>query len=308
MRRAIPLRSFPGRLLAALAVPGFFLIVYWIAIRPSQLRWGATPEEVARSMPGDRLVSNPTFCATRAVTIRATPEEIWPWLVQMGYSRAGFYGYDLIENLGSARGIRSAGSILPEFQHPRAGDVLPISAVAHLAFGTIQPNQYLIWRGEADPADGAFTWALYPVDPDHTRLVSRIRFRYHSSHPWLLTLDLFTEFADHLAVPKLLHGIRDRAEGRTPEPLLTESLEIIVLIVALLQFALATWAVFRDPFRSRVWLMALVSGSVLLFVFYAHAWLWINVVLVGCSLAAILRATSHAGASGSNSTVIMMST
>jgi len=47
------------------------------------------------------------------------PEDIWPWLVQIGYGRAGFYGYDLIENLGSSTGVRSAGSILPELQHPR---------------------------------------------------------------------------------------------------------------------------------------------------------------------------------------------
>jgi hypothetical protein len=287
--KTISPRSVVGRMLAALAVPAFFLIVYCTAVRPSQLRWGATPEEVQRTMPGDDLVANSTFCATRAITIRATPEEIWPWLVQMGYNRAGFYGYDLIENLGSARGIRSARTIVPEFQHPRTGDVLPISAVAHLVFGSIQPNQYLIWQSEADAADGAFTWALNPLDSTHTRLVSRIRLRYHWSHPWLLTLDLFTEFADHLAVPKLLRGLRDRAEGQTPEPLIVEGVEIVMLIIAMIQFALATWAVFRDPSQRRVWLIALVSGSILLFVFYAHAWLWIEAVLACGALAATGR-------------------
>ena len=47
-------------------------------------------------MPGDDLVSSPTFCATRAITIHARPEDVWPWLVQMGYNRAGSYSYDLI--------------------------------------------------------------------------------------------------------------------------------------------------------------------------------------------------------------------
>lgn len=286
MTKNLSLRSAAGRLLAALAVPAFFLTVYWIAIRPSQLQWGATREEVNRAMPGDDLVADPTFCATRAVTIRATPEEIWPWLVQMGYNRAGFYGYDLIENLGGARGIRSARSILLEFQHPHTGDVLPISAVAHLVFGSMQPNQYLIWQSEAVPADGAFTWALYPIDPTHTRLVSRIRLRYHWSHAWLLMLDLFTEFADHLAVPKLLRGLRDRAEGRALDSLFAEGFEISVLMVALLQFALATWAVFRDPSHGLAWPIAFVSGSVLLLVFYAHIWLWIEAVLACGGMAA----------------------
>jgi len=134
-------RSITGRLLAALAVAAFFLIIYWIVVRPSQLQWGATRQEVRRAMPGDDLVTDPTFCATRAITIRATPEEIWPWLVQMGYNRAGFYGYDLIENLGSTNGIRSAQTVLPEYQHPHTGEVLPISAVAHLVFGSMQTNQ-----------------------------------------------------------------------------------------------------------------------------------------------------------------------
>lgn len=239
-------------------------------------------------MPGDDLVAHPDFCATRAITIRATPESIWPWLVQMGYNRAGFYGYDLIENPGSVRGIRSASSIVPEFQRPHPGDVLPISAVAHLVFGAIEPNQYLIWRSEAVPADGAFTWAVVPIDPDHTRVVSRIRLRYHWSHPWLLTLDLFTEFTDHLAVPKLLRGLRDRAEGRTPEPLIAEGLEIAVLILAVIQFALAIWVVFRDPGPWRVRLLGFASAAVLLFAFYAHAWVWIEAVLVASSLTAIL--------------------
>jgi hypothetical protein len=283
---ALSPRSITGRLLAAVAVPEFFLIGYLIAVRPSQLRWGATREEVKRSMPGDDLVTDPTFCATRAITIRATPEEIWPWLIQMGYNRAGFYGYDLIENLGSSRGIRSARTILPEFQHPRTGDVLPISAVAHLVFGSIQPNQSLIWQSEAGPTDGAFTWSLYPLDSTHTRLVSRIRLLYHWSHPWLLTLDLFTEFADHLAVPKLLRGLRDHAEGRRQEPLIVEGLEVVVLIIAMIQFALATWAVFHNPSLGHVWLIAFVSGSVLLFVFYAHARPWIEAVLACGALAA----------------------
>jgi hypothetical protein len=146
------------------------------------------------------------FVATRAITIRGRSEEIWQWIAQMGYDRAGYYGYDLIENIGSKTGIRSSESIVPDLQHPKTGDVLPISKVAHMTFGQIEPSQFLIWQSEALPHDGAFTWALYPLDENHTRLVSRIRLRYH----WgslALPLDLFTEFADHVAVPKILAGV-----------------------------------------------------------------------------------------------------
>src|SRR5258708_37870549 len=118
MKRRVPSSSVAIRLLAVLALPGLLVAIYLLAIRPAALQWGATAEEVTRSMPGDELVPSPSFCATRGVIIRGSPEEIWPWLVQIGYGRAGFYGYDLVENLGSGTGIRSVGSILPKLQHP----------------------------------------------------------------------------------------------------------------------------------------------------------------------------------------------
>src|SRR5437868_4353687 len=97
--------------------------VYLRFIRPWQLRWGATDEEVARAMSGDDVVKQPTFNATRAVTITARPEEIWPWLIQIGVTRAGWYSYDWLDNLGHP----SAERIIPEFQHLAVGDVIPLS-------------------------------------------------------------------------------------------------------------------------------------------------------------------------------------
>ena len=88
------------------ALVGLVMMAYLRWARPYQLRWGATQEEEQRPMPGDELNPNPKFLATRAITIEGKPEDIWPWLMQMGYRRAGFYGYDILENLGSPRGIR----------------------------------------------------------------------------------------------------------------------------------------------------------------------------------------------------------
>src|SRR6185312_12202806 len=102
-----------------LAVAGIYAKVW----RPWQLTWGAKPEEVARSLPGDDLVSSPTFNATRAISIDAPPEQVWPWLVQVGVGRAGWYSYDLLDNLGR----RSAWRILPQWQQLAPGDIVPIS-------------------------------------------------------------------------------------------------------------------------------------------------------------------------------------
>jgi hypothetical protein len=274
------------RFLSVFALLVVLITLYLFLIRPSQLHWGATAQEVDRAMPGDDLVANPTFVATRAITIRGRPEDIWPWIVQMGYDRAGYYGYDLIENLGSKTGLRSAASIVHELQHPKTGDVLPISSVAHLTFGAIRPNQHLIWQSEAQPHDGAFTWALYPVDQIHTRLVSRIRLRYH----WkirALVLDLFTEFADHVAVPRILTGVRNRVEGRGSDSLAAEGAEIAVWVLALVEMAIAMVLVFRWRQWWHAWCIELGAGSLLMFVLYARAPIWIGAVS-GCGIAILM--------------------
>ena len=275
------------RLLVALSLPAALFAIYLSAIRPFALRWGSTVEEGTRAMSGDSLVPSPSFFATRAITIEGRPEDIWPWLVQMGYDRAGFYGYDLIENVGSKTGIHSLESIAPTLEHPKTGDVLPISAIASLVFGSIQPDRNLIWRSAADPPDESLTWALYPVDENHTRLISRIRLRYHWTDRRLV-LDLFTEFADHIAVPKILLGIKDRVEGRPAQSLARESAEIMTWVLALAEFATAMLLLLRLRRWHRAWFLGLAAGLVSLFVLYVHAPMWIGMALVCGIFAAML--------------------
>lgn len=295
MKSKLPSSSAAKRLVMAIALVGLLAAIYFFAIRPSQLHWGATAEEVARSMPGDDLVPSPNLCATRAVTIRGTPEEIWPWLAQMGYRRAGFYGYDLIENLGSGTGIRSATTILPALQHPQKGDLLPISAVASAFFGSMQQDSYLIWQGKvAVPSDGSFVWALYPIDRSHTRLVSRIRLHYHWMEPRLLLLDIFTEFGDHVAVPRILLGIQARVERHNPQPLGSEATEIAVWTLALTEFAAALVLVFLGRRWGRSWLLGLATGLFLLFALYARTQVWIGAVISCLIFTEILRLTRDA--------------
>ncbi len=290
MKSSASIRFVAARLLVALSLPVALFAIYLLAIRPFALRWGATAEEGARAMPGDPLVLSPSFCATRGITIEGRPKDIWPWLVQMGYNRAGFYGYDLIENVGSKTGIHSLESIAPALEDPKAGDVLPISAMASLVFDSIQRDKYLIWRTAAAPPDGSFTWALYPVDGNHTRLVSRIRLRYHWTDRRLL-LDLFTEFADHVAVSKILMGIKDRVEGRPPQSIAWESAEIMIWVLALAEFATAVGLLFRLRRWRRVWSLGFAAGLVLLFVLYLHAPMWIEAALVCGIFAAMIRSS-----------------
>lgn len=87
----------------SLAILGAALFgVYLRFIRPWQLRWGTTDEEVERRLPGDDVVKHPTSNATRAVTVQARPEEIWPWLVQIGQGKAGYYSYERMDRFYDA--------------------------------------------------------------------------------------------------------------------------------------------------------------------------------------------------------------
>ena len=86
-------------------------------LRPWYNRWGATEADVARSLPGDELVPAPMLGYTRAITIQAPVEQVWPWLAQMGQGRGGLYSYDRLENLAGCK-IHSVDHILPELQNP----------------------------------------------------------------------------------------------------------------------------------------------------------------------------------------------
>jgi len=276
----------------ALAILALFvpLTSIYFGIRPGQLRWGATPAELVRSMPGDDVVTDPSLYATRAITIEGRPEDIWPWIVQIGYDRAGFYGYDLIENLGSKRGIHSAVTIVPELQHLAAGDRVYMSRIAYLVVYSIDPNRFLIWTADEKPAHSAFTFALFPLDENHTRLVVRARIRYHWTKPWIL-LDLFTEFGDHVAVPRMLLGIKGRAEGRPIQRLAVQGIEISVWIAALVEFLIALVWIARRRQWWPAWLAALTVALVLVFVLYARKPIWTGVALQAPAVAAMIWAS-----------------
>jgi hypothetical protein len=277
--------NYVFRILAVFILVGLVMAAYLLWARPYQLRWGASEEEVNRPIPGDELHPNPKFLATRAITIEGTREEIWPWLLQMGYGRAGFYGYDILENLGSKRGIHSAERILPEFQHFKVGDEVPISPVAGMVFYAIEPNQYLIWRGEEEKSPGVFTWALYPADKNHTRLVSRIRWSYHWTPLGVLALELFTEFADHIAVRKVLQGVKGRVEGHI-EPMAQQNTEVAIYVLAFLIFLVAVILILLRPLTWRSWLAGLAVGLVWLITWYAPVPIWIGGFLVLSALSA----------------------
>jgi hypothetical protein len=185
------------------------IALYLLVIRPWHLRWGATDEEVARPMPGDETHAHPSFSGTRAVTVRARPEHIWPWLVQMGYRRAGFYSYDRLDNAG----IPSSDSIIPEYQDLKVGDRVPMSPDAYVEVEEMDPGRSMLWvfRGEGQWENATWAWGLYEEDEGQTRLVSRLRMTYKWTRPSIVPM-LFVDAVELVMMRKCLLGIRDRAE------------------------------------------------------------------------------------------------
>jgi hypothetical protein len=271
--------SFFSRIIAFLAVLGIVIAIYLLFARPYQLQWGATASEINQPMPGDELDPTPTFLATRAITITGTPAEIWPWLVQMGFGRGGYYGFDILENLGSPRGPASAESILAEFQNFKVGDKVPISPASEEVFYAIEPNNYLIWSGQTGKYPGGFLWALVAVDENHTRLISRIRWTHHSITQFsLLSLDIFTDFTDHLAVRKILEGVKGRVEGHHELAVLT-NLQFFSYVFTFLIFFAALVLILVRPFTWIRCLAGLGSGLGWLLSWYAPIPWWGGILL-----------------------------
>ncbi len=147
-------RQLSGRLpklLAGLALA----TVYSFPVRRWISRWGTTPDELARVMPGDALIANPTEMSMQAVTVNAPPEDIWPWLVQIGYQRGGLYSYDWLDRLFGFLDRPSATRILPEFQQLAVGDKIPWGrAGTELTVGVLEPHSALALSYEL----GGFEW------------------------------------------------------------------------------------------------------------------------------------------------------
>ena len=179
-------------------------------------------------MPGVELVPQPKITSTRAITIGAPPREVWPWLVQIGQGRGGFYSYDALENLVRCD-IHSVGRIIPQLQQLHLGDLILLAPAGGPCFrvSRIQPPATLTLVG-ADPKTRAaapipatpeelastWQWVLHPVDNGRsTRLVARQRLSYprRQSALWHLV-----EPVSFVMEHRMLHGIKAGQNATTP--------------------------------------------------------------------------------------------
>lgn len=135
--------------------------------------WGATEDEIEGPVVGDDLCPQARVVATRAITLAAPPEAVFPWIRQMGFGRAGWYSYDWIDNLGRS----SAQAVHPEWQDVHTGSLVPGGPISFEAAIVDAPRALVLRYG---PPSGRILFVLAYDLRDHpsgTRLVTRMRSR-----------------------------------------------------------------------------------------------------------------------------------
>ena len=184
--------------------------LYWsflspgiILIRSAMLRGLAAAADRKWRIEGDDLVSDPRAQLTHATTIDAPPDRVWPWLVQMGCQRAGWYSWDVLDNAGK----RSADRIIPELQHLAIGDVLPARPVGTEGFKVLRivPQRALVLGAVSPKWDGTWAFVLEPLGPDRTRLVTRYRAAFPPSSRMSVMVPMLAA----------VHAVMERKQLRT---------------------------------------------------------------------------------------------
>jgi hypothetical protein len=186
--------------------------LYWFPIRRWMNHWGAAPSDLARVMAGDSLLPDPMYSGTTAITVNATPEHIWPWLVQIGYQRGGLYSYDWLDRLFGYLDRPSVTRILPEFQNLAVGDTIPMGQGPSWPVAAVEPGRALVLdMRNMSSFDWVWQFGLYPIDETRTQLVSRSCVR--AQNIWARLLTYVIEPAGFVMTRRMLLGIKQRAEA-----------------------------------------------------------------------------------------------
>jgi hypothetical protein len=223
------------RIIVGASVAGIGWASY-VGIRRWRATWGVDPDEATRTLPGDDLVAAAWSSDTRGITIEAPVDVVWPWLLQMGYGRGGWYSIDQLDMRGP-----SADHIVEEWQSLAVGDVVPTHPGGGFAVKIVDPGRALVLyadpttmqpsgaaESEAVPAglaaSGAFmsatptqfaaSWAFVvePLDARRSRLIERVRYWGEEGSPVTKVALSVLGFGVFVMIQRQMVGIRSRAE------------------------------------------------------------------------------------------------
>ena len=292
--RSFMIRLVCGLLLIALLVAGLFTLT--LRAIPS---WGATADEVTRALPGDELTTQPTVLWTNAITIDASPEEVWPWIAQLGDTRGGFYSYTFIENrIGALTGAKdynvvyvNAGAIHPDWQQPQVGEQIIQDS---LKIRDVVPGQYLL-ADSITPVPFLWVWGWF-LEPANggaqTRLVVRFAIEVPATEPANPVMGFMMNVGGFVMQQNMLQSIKLRAEGGS-EPAWLELVEIALWFTALFCGLVAALLYLFQ----RAWLRPLVVATmavVILFLLtFVQPSLWVRFVLDLALVAGVVQSIAR---------------
>ena len=233
-------------LLAALSAIVAVVVTYVVAVRPKLRAWGVDPAESEEQLPGDELVPEPSAVETRGITINAPPASIWPWLVQMGYDRGGWYSSDAMDQKH-----KPAETILPEFQSLQVGDILPFGIGSGFRAAVVERERALVLYLDTDLArelmekaiaegqmpeqssrtsfpEFAVSWSfvLERKDDGQTRLIERFRAKTPGNAAAHAILGEIMGTGIVLMTRKQMLGIKERVESpKIFDPLVKQTVD-----------------------------------------------------------------------------------
>jgi GNAT superfamily N-acetyltransferase len=196
------------------AVAGLLTLGTALLTRRMTQTWGTLAGEADAPLPGDDVVPGARVVATRGVGIAAPPRAVWPWLVQLGYGRGGFYSHDRLERM-IGLDIRSAERVEERWQHLAVGDEVHLAPQVALRVAQLEPWGHLVLAGVQSgpggpemPYDFSWSFVLRPVGAG-TRLLVRERYRPHGLGGRLLAEAV--QPVSFVMSAAMLRGVRDRA-------------------------------------------------------------------------------------------------
>jgi hypothetical protein len=209
---------------------GSLILILFILpfLRSNYRKWGSTAEELQRELPGDELVKYVKGWYQHAITINATPADVWPWIIQLGQNKGGFYSYELLENIVGSK-IHNADNIIPEFQDTVIGDSVAMTPkAAPYIVVTIEPQRTFVLQLRVNLQtqetidntqslpdkyqDSSWLFFLEETTERTTRLISRSRNNWNKSRTNTFIYGIFGVISQTMD-RKMLKGIKKRAEG-----------------------------------------------------------------------------------------------
>jgi hypothetical protein len=287
------------RLIVGLIVLGALLVGLFALTLPAIHRWGATDQEVTRTLPGDELLKEPLVRWTHGITIDAAPEAVWPWVAQIGDTRGGYYSYTFIENqVGALTGAAdyhvsyvNADRIHPEWQNPQPGDSL-IQSV--LKVRAVAPGQYLL-ADSLDPTTFNWVW-LWHLDPLANGQQSRLNVRMGiaSAGPPNPIMGFMMDVGGFVMEQNMLQGIKTRAEGGS-EPSWIEPVEIVLWFMALIAGLIGAFLFILRPAWLMPFTVAVVALLALFILTFVQPAIWLRIMIDLILLVGVVQAWRSSG-------------